>query len=314
MQNGKTKGVCVPALSLLLPSAKPELSTWQKLQDKISWLLPCGRPQAAPTGFRFILVGGNYLMPVVEVKNLSFAYRGGPAVLRDISFSLRAGEMLVIGGLSGSGKTTLCLLLCGIIPHAVAGTVSGEISLMDIDPLTCGLPQACQRAGLVFQDADSQIICSTVEDELAFGLENLCWPPQDMRRRVEELLTEFGLTELREADPALLSGGQKKLLTIAAVLAPAPPVLILDEPLSGLDAVGRALVLAALAEQKRQGRAVIVVEHDLRQLTWADKWLLLHQGAVAGYGEPTAVQTLICHCGLDPQSPQILPDQGDCGS
>jgi len=228
-------------------------------------------------------------MRAVEVKNLTFAYQNGKTVLRDISFCVAAGEIFVIAGLSGGGKTTLCQLLCGIIPHAVKGELSGEISLMGMDPSRAGLPQASLKAGLVFQDADSQIICSTVEDELAFGLENLCVAPADIRRRVEELLREFGLVELREMNPALLSGGQKKLLTIAAVLAAAPPVLILDEPLSGLDSEGRALVRAAMVEQRRQGRAVIAVEHDLKLVTFADTWLLLDDGAVAACDAPATI-------------------------
>jgi len=228
-------------------------------------------------------------MRAVVVKNLSFAYQGVRTVLRDISFSVSAGEVLVIAGLSGSGKTTLCQLLCGIIPHAIKGEISGSISIMDIDPVASGLNQTALKAGLVFQDADSQIICTTVEDELAFGLENLCVAPADIRLRVEGLLAEFGFAGMRAVNPALLSGGQKKLLTIAAVLALAPPVLILDEPLSGLDGEGRALVRAAIEEQRRQGRAVIVVEHDLQLVTFADTWLLLDQGAAVACGAPADI-------------------------
>ena len=222
----------------------------------------------------------------VEVKNLTFSYIGGEAVLSDVSFTVSAGEAFVIAGLSGSGKTTLCRILSGVIPHAVKGTVEGQITVMDIDPRDAGLPQTALRAGMVFQDADSQIICTTVEDELAFGLENLCLPPDEIRLRVDELLAEFGFDELRHTNPARLSGGQKKLLTIAAVLAPAPPVLILDEPMSSLDSEGRELVRAALEEQRRQGRTVIIVEHNLELVTFADRWLLLQDGGVAACGSP----------------------------
>jgi energy-coupling factor transport system ATP-binding protein len=220
-------------------------------------------------------------MLVAKVQNLCFAYKSGQTVLSDISFSISAGEVFVIAGLSGSGKTTLCQLLSGIIPHAIKGELEGEIWVSGINPSQTGLAQTAQQAGLVFQDADSQIICTTVEDELAFGLENLCWPPLKIRSRVEELLQQFDLTALREKNPALLSGGQKKLLTIAAVIAPAPPLLILDEPFSGLDAAGRALVRAAIEEQSSGGRAVIVVEHVIKLVTFADKWLLLHNGSIA---------------------------------
>jgi len=217
-------------------------------------------------------------MSVIEINNLTFSYVDGDAVLRDISFSVSAGEVFVIAGLSGSGKTTLCRILCGVIPHAVKGVISGQITVMDIDPRDAGLPQTALRAGLVFQDADSQIICTTVEDELAFGLENLCRPPDEIRHRVDELLAEFGLEGMRHTNPSSLSGGQKKLLTIAAVLAPAPPILVLDEPMSGLDGDGRALVRAAIERQRSQSRAVIIVEHDMNLVTFADRWLLLKNG------------------------------------
>ena len=208
-------------------------------------------------------------MPAVEVRNLIFSYSNGRTVLRDVSFSVSAGEILVIAGLSGSGKSTLCRILCGIIPHAVKGEISGDVSVMGIDPAVAGLPQTARSAGMVFQDADSQIVCTTVEDELAFGLENLCFPPEEIRARVDVLLEEFGLAGLRCENPSRLSGGQKKLLTIAAVLAPAPPVLVMDEPMSGLDEDGREMVRKAIEGQLRQGRTVIVAEHDLTQLTFA---------------------------------------------
>jgi len=227
----------------------------------------------------------------VDVKNLSFAYNGGATLLRDISFSVTAGEVFVIAGLSGSGKTTLCRILCGVIPHAIKGDANGQIAVMDIDPREAGLPQTALRAGMVFQDADSQIICTTVEDELAFGLENLCWKPEGIRNRVDELITEFGFEGMQHTNPAKLSGGQKKLLTIAAVLAPSPPVLILDEPMSGLDQDGRDLVRAAIETQRSNGRAVIIVEHDLSLVTFADRWLLLHDGGAAECGAPSDIMS-----------------------
>jgi len=225
----------------------------------------------------------------VEIKNLTFAYSSGKTVLRDISFDVPEGEVFVIAGPSGSGKTTLCRILCGVIPNAVKGSIKGQVSVLGVDPTNAGLPQTALKAGMVFQDADSQIICTTVEDELAFGLENLCIPPEEIRRRVDELVVEFGFEGLCEVNPALLSGGQKKLLTIAAVLAPAPPVLIMDEPMSGLDADGIALVRAAIEAQRNKGRTVIIVEHDLKLVAFADKFLLLGDGVVAACGAPPDV-------------------------
>jgi energy-coupling factor transport system ATP-binding protein len=228
-------------------------------------------------------------MNAVEVRNLSFAYFRGKTVLRDVSFSVSEGEVFVIAGLSGSGKTTLCELICGVIPHAIKGEVSGEISVMGLDPVKAGLPQTALRAGLVFQDADSQIICTTVEDELAFGPENLCLPPDEIKRRVDMLLVEFGLEALREVNPSHLSGGEKKLLAIASVLALSPPVLVLDEPMSGLDEDGRSLVRAAIEVQRQSGRTIVIVEHDSNLATYADRWLLLQSGSAAACNTPTNI-------------------------
>jgi len=228
-------------------------------------------------------------LKAVDVNNLTFSYSGSPTLLHDISFTVSAGEVLVIAGLSGSGKTTLCRILAGVIPHAADGEVHGHIQVVDIDPRTAGLPQTALRAGYVFQDADSQIICTTVEDELAFSLENILLSPFEIRQRVDTLAAEFGFGGLLLADPARLSGGQKKLLTIAAVLAAEPAVLILDEPLSCLDAEGRELVQAAIKQQRDTGRAVIIVEHDLSLVDFADKWLILRDGSIAAYGTPSGL-------------------------
>jgi len=216
-------------------------------------------------------------MCAIEVNNLSFAYSDGRVVLSDISFSVCTGETFLIAGPSGSGKTTLCHILCGIIPHAIKGNLKGEITVIDINPAKADLPQTSLRIGMVFQDADSQLICTTVEDELAFGLENLCWSPEEIRSRVEELIEEFGFDTLRHVNPTRLSTGEKKLLTIAAVLAPSPPILVLDEPMRDLDSDGRKLVQTAIRKQQENGCTVIIAEHDLKKVPHADRWIQLDQ-------------------------------------
>ena len=228
-------------------------------------------------------------MHAVEVKDLTFSYTGGECILRDISFSVPTGEIFVIGGSSGSGKSTLCYILSGIIPNSIKGEISGKVAVMDIDPGEAGLPQAALRVGMVFQDADSQIICTTVEDELAFGMENLCIPREEIRCRVDELIDEFGLRGLETTNPSHLSGGQKKLLTIASVLAFSPPVLVLDEPMSGLDSESRILVQTAIKQQRDNGLAVIIVEHDLKLVTYADRWLILRGDGAATIGTPSEI-------------------------
>ena len=228
-------------------------------------------------------------MNAIEISDLTFSYSNSPAVLLNISVEIAVGEVVVIAGPSGSGKSTLCNIMCGVIPHCIKGSLGGNITVMGLDPRDAGLPKTSLKAGMVFQDADSQIICSTVEDELAFGLENLCLPPNEIRSRVDELIDDFGFSGSALANPSFLSGGQKKLLVIAAVLAPSPPILILDEPMSGLDSTGRDLVLTAIERQRMQGRTVVIVEHDLRHVSFADRWLLLKEGSVAQNAAPSEI-------------------------
>lgn len=225
-------------------------------------------------------------MDAVTVEALHFSYEGGAELLRGISFSIEAGETVVIAGASGCGKTTLCRVLCGIIPNAVGGELSGEIRLFGESCIGTELSQMATRVGYLFQQSDDQIICSTVEDELAFGPENLCLPPDEIARRVDEMLHYFGLRELRLMNPERLSGGQKKLVALAAVLILEPEVIILDEPMAGLDTRSRVLVKDAIERLGDEGKTVVVVEHDLSLADYADRWLLLDKGSVAAEGKP----------------------------
>ncbi|MCL2126250.1 MAG: energy-coupling factor ABC transporter ATP-binding protein [Oscillospiraceae bacterium] len=225
-------------------------------------------------------------MNAIDIKNLTFAYDSKRPILQNVNLTVKENEIFIIAGSSGSGKTTLCRIICGIIPHAIKGTITGSITIKDTDTSKLTLPQTSLLAGLVFQDPDSQIISTTLEDEIAFGLENSCTPPDEIRHRVDELLKEFGLENERAQNPARLSGGQKKLLTIAATIAPSPPILILDEPMSGLDDQNRSLVLSTIYNQHASGRTIIIVEHDLKSVQFADKWLLLDNGSAIACAPP----------------------------
>jgi energy-coupling factor transport system ATP-binding protein len=223
-------------------------------------------------------------MDVVTVQNLSFVYPCGTTVLRDISFEIKAGEIFVIAGLSGCGKTTLCHILCGIIPNSIGGTLTGTVSVAGCNGNS--FAETALHVGLVFQDSDAQLICATVEDELAFGLENLCVEPSEIRARVDKMLRRLGLYERRLLNPAALSGGQKKLVALGSVLILEPKILILDEPMSNLDEEGRSLVRSAIDELHAQGRTLVIVEHDLSLALFADKWMLLNNGEVAAIDTP----------------------------
>ena len=217
-------------------------------------------------------------MSIIEVKDLSLAYEDGPAVLDGISFTAEEGEALVFAGLSGSGKTTLCSCLCGILPRSEPVAFSGSVTVDGTDIPGTPLYECAQHIAMVFQNPDDQLVCSAVEDELAFGLENLCVPPDEIRRRVDAMMAEFGLSGMAESDPAKLSGGQKKLVTIASTLILGPKVIVLDEPMTGLDADSRELVLRAVERLKERGCTVVAVEHDLSLASYADRILYLRDG------------------------------------
>ena len=217
-------------------------------------------------------------MSIIEVRDLSLAYEDGPAILDGISFTAEEGEALVFAGLSGSGKTTLCSCLCGILPRSEPVAFSGSVTVDGTDIPGTPLYECAQHIAMVFQNPDDQLVCSAVEDELAFGLENLCVPPDEIRRRVDAMMAEFGLSGMAESDPAKLSGGQKKLVTIASTLILGPKVIVLDEPMTGLDADSRELVLRAVERLKERGCTVVAVEHDLSLASYADRILYLRDG------------------------------------
>ncbi len=217
-------------------------------------------------------------MSIIEVKDLSLAYEDGPTVLDGISFTAEEGEALVFAGLSGSGKTTLCSCLCGILPRSEPVAFSGSVTVDGTYIPGTPLYECAQHIAMVFQNPDDQLVCSAVEDELAFGLENLCVPPDEIRRRVDAMMAEFGLSGMAESDPAKLSGGQKKLVTIASTLILGPKVIVLDEPMTGLDADSRELVLRAVERLKERGCTVVAVEHDLSLASYADRILYLRDG------------------------------------
>ena len=226
--------------------------------------------------------------PIVTVENLSFFYdedKDNP-ILKNLSFSLAQGSLTAVIGLSGCGKTTLCHCLCGIIPNAVNGKLSGNILLNGENIAGKSLSVLSQTIGLVMQNPDDQIVCTTVEDEIAFALENQMMPPAEIRRRVDEILEFLNITNLQTANPAKLSGGQKQLVAIGSVLALSPQIIIFDEPMSHLDEKGRIMVRATLESLKAAGKTIIVVEHNFSLIDFADLWLVMDKGSLAALDTP----------------------------
>lgn len=220
----------------------------------------------------------------IEVKDLSFQYEEGAAkILRHLDLSVAKGEIVGIVGLSGIGKSTLCFCLSGIIPHVYGGIMEGEVLLNGQSSREFSLPTIATTLGLVFQNPDHQLFAFNVEDELAFGPENLCVPRAEIARRIEEVLAIVGMQDYRHANPQQLSGGQRQLIAVAAVLCLQPEILIFDEAMSQIDAEGRAKLKAVMLRLKDQGKTMVMIDHDLDNLQIADRVLVLKEGRLFPY-------------------------------
>jgi biotin transport system ATP-binding protein len=223
-------------------------------------------------------------MPLIVIKHLTHRFADGTLGLDDVDFSVREGTLVVVAGRNGSGKTTLLKHLNGLLsPSAGTVTIAGV-------PVAKDVRRARQMVGLVFQDADSQIVGETVAADVAFGPENLCLPRPEILRRVAAALETVGLTALADRPPHLLSGGEKRRVCIAGVLAMKPAVLALDEPLAGIDYPGARQVLEKILELKQAGRTVIVTTHDVEKVLYhADRLLVMDRGRVVRDGLPRMV-------------------------
>lgn len=220
---------------------------------------------------------------MVEVSDLSFSYRDGEEqALRGVNLKVKKGEYLAIIGPNASGKSTLALLLAGLLLPT-----NGEIRINGIHTGDEEQWYTLRRhVGIVFQNPDNQLVAPVVEEDVAFGPENLGLPPSLIRARVEEALDLVKMKEYRDYAPHLLSGGQKQRVAIAGVVAMRPQVLILDEPTSMLDPVGRREVLSTLQSLSQEGLTVIMSTHFLEEITPCHRVLVLDQGRKVLAGTP----------------------------
>jgi cobalt/nickel transport system ATP-binding protein len=245
---------------------------------------------------------------IVEVRNLRHVYPDGAIALRDVSIRITHGESVAIIGANGAGKSTLLLHLNG----ALAAT-AGEIRIGDF-PLTKGtLPAIRRTVGMVFQDPDDQLFMPTVYDDVAFGPLNLGLTGADVEQRVQDALDRVGVGHLRDKAPYHLSGGEKKRVAIATVLAMAPDILVMDEPTSGLDPCARRQLMGLLREFRHTR---IFTSHDLDMvLDLCERTIVLHEGEVKADGPTIEIfrdDDLLARCRLErPLSMQGCPV---CGS
>ena len=244
---------------------------------------------------------------IIELSNISFNYQPEDAspALKDVSFSIQKGEWIAIIGHNGSGKSTLAKTINGLLLPAagtihVGGKELNEANVWEIR----------RMVGMVFQNPDNQFVGSTVEDDVAFGLENQGIPRPEMVERVSDALTRVRMSDFATREPARLSGGQKQRVAIAGVVALRPDIIILDEATSMLDPEGRQEVISTIKKIKAESNlTVISITHDIDEAANANRILVMKQGQLVNEGTPEKIFSMgsdLVNMGLDLPFPEKL--------
>lgn len=231
-------------------------------------------------------------MAVIEAGNFSYTYPNSTKPAIDgISFTIDKGEFVILTGPSGCGKTTLCRCLNGLIPHFYHGELKGRIRVAGLDIENNQIHDLATHVGLVFQNPENQLFALSVEKDVAFGLENLGVPREQMMKKVEWALKQAGIYELRERAPHELSGGQQQRVAIAGILAMEPDIMVLDEPTSFLDPLGAKKIFEVIEElNKSLGVTVILVEHRLDLAArFANHTIIMDKGKIVLDGNPRSI-------------------------
>jgi energy-coupling factor transporter ATPase len=233
-------------------------------------------------------------LAVIETKGLSYTYPGGTKPsLEDISITIERGEFVILTGPSGCGKTTLCRCFNGLIPHFYAGELEGEAVVTNLSVTQSSIHELAQHVGLVFQNPENQLFALSVEKDVAFGLENLGIPRDEMQKRVYWALQMTDIEDLRERAPHELSGGQQQRVAISSVLAMQPDVMVLDEPTSFLDPVGAQKIFDVINQLNRDlGITIVLVEHRMDLAAkYANHVIVMNRGKIVLDGPPREVFT-----------------------
>jgi len=228
----------------------------------------------------------------IEIEDLSFRYAGsGRWALRNISLKIGEGEFAVFAGATGCGKSTLFKCLIGLIPQMYHGEYSGRVIVRGLDPSTTPISKMAQKVGMVFQNPDNQLFALTVENDVAFALENIGLERAEIERRVSKAFRIMGIEDLRHRSPFELSGGQKQRVAIASILALEPEILILDEPTSSLDGATAKKLLEELAEiRRKENITVLISEHRLDLVVReATRLIVMESGQIIADDEPREV-------------------------
>jgi len=210
---------------------------------------------------------------ILETQNLTHIFPDGTIGIENISLKIHKGEFIIIAGANGSGKTVLSRHLNALLVPA-----TGKV-LLDGELISRNVAKARQRIGLVFQDSNSQFVAQTVYEDVAFGPENLNLPRAEVEGIVHESIEAVGLSNVQTHNPYTLSGGQKRKLAVAGVLAMKPEVIMFDEPFTGLDYPGVIQVLKQLVKLHEAGHTIILITHELEKvLAHASRLIVMHQG------------------------------------
>jgi energy-coupling factor transporter ATP-binding protein EcfA2 len=235
--------------------------------------------------------------PIVTISQLTYRYpprqgdAPGPNALHSVSLSVQTGEVVALVGPSGSGRSTLCLAIAGFVPQRTGGEISGSVTVAGIEARKVPLAELATTVGILFQESDANLVGLTVEDEIAFGMENLGVPSAEIERRLNHVLQQTGLTDLRDRSPWQLSGGQRQRLALAAIMALSPKVLVLDEPTGALDPPGRKDVAEYLHTLKREATTAIIIATRDPEIIMrlADRVVVLRGGAIVRVGAPREI-------------------------
>ncbi len=224
---------------------------------------------------------------MIELKNVSFSYYLPEKVdvIKNVDLTINNGEFLVIIGRNGSGKSTLGRLISFILEPT-----EGEIVIDDKKPkIDIDYLDVRKKIGMVFQNPDNQIVSQIVEEDVAFGLENLNYSEEEIGEKIDDVLNEVGLNEFRKFPPNFLSGGQRQKLAIAGILVMEPQYLVLDEPTSLLDPKGRKDVIELIKKLNKEGITIILITHRMEEAVLADRVLVLNKGEIFLEGKPEEV-------------------------